>query len=368
MSYQDALPYAQLIEDSRTEVGQLMTSARPREDKAWNYLRPLKGRREYMRFDEVAPNTYELIVLDGLPSKVASNSHDPPNSFHTSDTFSPHTSIPDAWKYLGRIDDRITLVNGEKVLPITIENQIRDNEYVHECWVVGIGRALPGIMIVPSTHAEGLTKEQILEKVWPSIQTANSRVEGFSQISKEMTEILPIGTDYPQTDKGTMIRARTYVKFAKEIDDLYHRFENGTGTKLTLSQEELENWLLNAFKERMGTNIALDADTDLYAAGVDSLQAISIFGLIKREIDVGDGEVVQNVVFEQPTIKSLTAHLYSLRTGETFETKDEISVMRGLIEKYSVFEQHRPGTSKVTKECIVSESRPAGISTIHQQN
>ena len=332
-----------------------MTSIRPHTDLAWNYVRPIEGRKQYMQFNLVAPDTYELVVLDGLPSKVVSNSDDPPNSFHTSDTFTPHSVIPNAWKYIGRLDDRITLFNGEKVLPVSIEHQVRANDYVQECWVFGIGRALPGIMIVPSRNAARLSKAQVLEKVWPSIQAANSRAEGFSQISREMTEILDFGTEYPCTDKGTMIRAKTYVKFSSEIDEIYKRFENGpaeTGGRLALGVEDLGQWLQLAFMEITG-NEKLEVDADLFAAGVDSLQAITIYGLIKRELDVGSGVVGQNVVFEYPSIKSLAEHLYSLRTGEKVAVKDEIAIMADLIEKYSTFPQHRPGTSKVSKETIV---------------
>jgi acyl carrier protein len=332
-----------------------MTSHRARDDLAWNYVRPIKACRPFMQFDLIAPNTYELVVLDGLPSKVATNSDDPPNSFHTSDTWCPHPTINDAWKYIGRLDDRITLVNGEKVLPISMEHQVRTNEYVHECWIFGIGKALPGIMIVPSAKAEGLSTTEIFETIWPSIQAANGHVEGFSQISKEMVTILDIGTEYPSTDKGTMIRAKTYVKFAEQIEDTYIRFENGPVDRaelLTLGIEELENWLANAFSE-LGVN-KLDASTDLFAAGVDSLQAITVFGLIKRELDVGSAIVGQNVVFEYPSVSNLAQHLFSLRTGEDISVKDELTLMADLIEKYSTFATHQPSTSEPEKETIVS--------------
>lgn len=80
----------------------------------------------------VSDDLYELVVLDGYKSKVVSNSDDPPRSFHSNDLFSPHPIIPDAWKHIGRIDDRVTLVNGEKVLPLPIEGRIRSDRLVSE--------------------------------------------------------------------------------------------------------------------------------------------------------------------------------------------------------------------------------------------
>ena len=101
--------------------------------------------------------------------KVTSNSDDPPNSFHTRDTFLKHPTLPNAWKYLGRIDDRVTLVNGEKVLPIPIEHRIRQSIYVKDNLVFGVGRAIPGLIIVPSEECQGMDKKYILDLVWPDI-------------------------------------------------------------------------------------------------------------------------------------------------------------------------------------------------------
>ncbi|RDW71704.1 hypothetical protein BP5796_07738 [Coleophoma crateriformis] len=340
-----------------TEIGQVLTSFRPREtDKAWNYLRSFPGKEQYLKFERRSPDSFELIALDGLPTKVVSNSDNPPNSFHTSDLFRPHPTIPNAWKYLGRSDDRITLLNGEKVLPIPFEHQVRSNEFVQECWMFGVGRALPGLMIIASENARDMSKEEILERVWPSITEANSQAEGFGQVSKEMVEILPVGTEYPCTDKGTMIRAKVYKKFESEFESLYKRFEDGshdgTTVRKILSMKELQDYLLDGFVSKFGFK-DLEIDTDLFAAGVDSLQAITIWGLIRRELDLGAGTVGQNVVFEHPSIRALAAHLYSLRTGESVVVKDEITLMSELIEKYSDFTPHVPGDSAIEKECVI---------------
>jgi hypothetical protein len=287
-----------------------------------------------MRFIACGRDAYELVILDGLPSKVVSNSDDPPKSFHTSDTWTPHPSIPDAWKYLGRIDDRITLVNGEKCLPISFEHLVRENDLVKECWVFGIGRSIPGIMIVPSEKAASLRQEEIFDRIWPSIESANARIERFSQISKQMVEILPMGTEYPSTDKGTMIRAKTYKKFASKIDSIYDRFEKGlVGDDVhrhVLDLQELQNYLIDVFRHRIAV-AEVGTDTDLFAVGVDSLQAITVWGMIKRELDLGSGELRQNSVFEYPSVRSLAGHPYALRVGEAGHVKDEIDICSPLI-------------------------------------
>jgi hypothetical protein len=51
---------------SSTEMGQLMTSFRPAEDKAWNYVRPLPKVEPYIHMAPRGPNIFECVVLDGL--------------------------------------------------------------------------------------------------------------------------------------------------------------------------------------------------------------------------------------------------------------------------------------------------------------
>jgi hypothetical protein len=340
-------------------MGQLMTSHRPAGDKAWNYMRPFPAVEPYIRMVPQSPDAYECVVLDGLPTKVVSNSSDPPNSFHTSDTWSPHPTIPNAWKYLGRIDDRVTLVSGEKVLPIHYEHQIRQNELVQDALVFGVGRAFPGLLVVPSTKTAGMSKSELLDSLMPVIEEANKRVEKFSHISRKMVRILDIDADYPRTDKGTMIRAACYKKFADLIDSLYVRFdqhdEETDSERLTLDLPALEPYLLGVFNDKLGAK-NVEPGTDFFEAGIDSLQAITARGHMMRQLDLGSNVLGQNVVFDFPNIQSLARHLFSLQTGTTTEQRDDLEIMAELIEKYSSFPERVPGTKTADGDTIVSPS------------
>lgn len=84
---------------------------------------------------------------------MTSNSNDPPNSYHTSDLFIPHPVIKNAWKPIGRLDDRITLLNGEKVLPLAIEGRITQHKYVREAVVFGVDRSVPGLLLFKGANA-----------------------------------------------------------------------------------------------------------------------------------------------------------------------------------------------------------------------
>lgn len=316
----------------------------------------------------VGENIFELVVLDGLRSKVASNSDDPPNSFHTKDTFSPHPSLPNAWKYLGRIDDRVTLVNGEKVLPVPYEHHIRQHPLVKEAVVFGIGKDVPGLLIIPSDQAQDMAKEYLKETLLPTVQEANSKAEAFGRVFPEMIEILDSETQYPKTDKGTIIRAAFYREFADVISAIYDRFEAAQvagpqAGKRLLTEQEAVKLIVDLFQRKLGI-ADLQSATDFFEAGVDSLQATTIRAQIMREVDLGGRSLGQNVVFEYPTAELLAKHICSDRVGSLDRINDEIGAMKDLIDKYSDFSPRISGTIQPPAETVVRE--PPSVVIYHR--
>jgi nucleoside-diphosphate-sugar epimerase len=349
-----------------TETGQIMTSFRPPGDNEWQYMRLHRPVADHTLMDEIATGVFECVGLDGLPSKGPSNSKppysnkNPPNSFRTADLFTRHPDPRKSnfYKYLSRLDDRITLVNGEKVLPIPIEGRVRQEELVREAVVFGFERTVPGMLIFRSgEHGTRLSDQEFLDEVWPAVEAANIRAETFSQIPKDLVVIKKQDQVYPKTDKGTFIRAQVYQQFAEDISQAYKHFEAGNSQAggLQLDISGLQDWLLSKFREDLGIPLA-DAETDIFSAGVDSLQTTRIWRTIKKELDLGESgrTMSQNIVFEKGNINALATYLYSLRTGEDIPEKDdEIQVMRDLIEKYSSFTQHFPFTSKYPEGQVV---------------
>ncbi|KAI1290578.1 hypothetical protein F5Y03DRAFT_378175 [Xylaria venustula] len=325
-----------------TETGRLMNSSRPPGDRYWNYLRLLPPARPFVLMDEISPGLYECVALDGLKSKSTVNSDDPPGSFRTRDLFAPHPTEPGLWKYVCRLDDRFTLINGEKVLPISIEGRIRQEECVKEAVVFGEGKSYPGALVFRADAAAHMSDEDFLKKVWPAVEAANSRAETFSRIPKELVVVLPADATFPRTDKGTFIRVPTYGQFKREIESAYEKFENEKGGTLLLSGQELEAFLLRGLKEHIG--VELSAEDEFFASGVDSLQCIQMWNLIKRELDLGGNgpKLSQNVLYETGNARTLARHLERLRSGEE-SSRDELGKMQELIDAYSSFKPHNRG-------------------------
>lgn len=86
--------YPWLMLMHNTETGQLMTSYCQSGDKAWKYLRPSHSLEPFLRWEPMGQGIYELVFLDGWPSKVASNR--PDGAYATKDLITPDPTIPSA--------------------------------------------------------------------------------------------------------------------------------------------------------------------------------------------------------------------------------------------------------------------------------
>lgn len=318
-----------------------MTSFRPSGDKAWNYVRVPESFKPYISFEMRSPGVYELIALEGLLSKVASNR--PDGSYATKDLFTPHASISNAWKYFARLDDTIVLMNGEKLTPTAFEQSIRHNRYVREAVIFGSGKDRVGMLIIPSTATPDFSPKIAQDSITAAIEQANVDMPAYGQVSWEMVKILPLGTEFPRTDKGTVIRAAFYRAFETQIDEIYESSERQSGD-LCLSELELRTYIrteLALILPQM-TSRPLRDDTDLFSVGVDSLQAIRLRSVISKNIQTNGLPLGSNIIFDHPSIASLATELFRLRTGGLSKVPSVMDQMDELISKYSKFEPHVP--------------------------
>ena len=327
-----------------TEYGFLGASiGRPKDDKAWNYVRPAPPMLKNIFRRPVSEGAFEFIFLKDYPGRVVSNSNDPPESFHSKDIFTPHSSIPGAWKYLCRLDDRVTLVNGEKVLPLPIEGRIRQNALVREAVVFGVSKSIPGLLLFRANIAKDLSNEQYLDKIWPTIEVANRHAESFSTIGRDMVVPLPANVPIATTDKGSIIRAQVYKAFQKEIDDAYTRLDEHHEGTMKLGLPDLKEYLLALGQQTIGPHLK-DTHEDLFTLGMNSLQAIQMRGAILRDLHLGGNgkKLSQNVVFEQGNIANLAKRLDDLRFSRSSENEKPIETLKSLISKYSVTASFEP--------------------------
>jgi acyl-coenzyme A synthetase/AMP-(fatty) acid ligase len=336
-----------------TEVGQLMTSFRDhREDKGWEWMRVPPHLKPYLSMELRGPNLYECCVSDGWTSKVATNRDD--GSYATKDLFEPHPTIPDAWKYYARLDDTIALENGEKANPLLVEGVIRQNHNVAEAVVFGAGKPRLGAFIIPA-ETSSLQDGEIIDAVMPKIEEMNGSMPAYSQLSKEMVKVLPRNVDYRRTDKGTVIRAAFYRDFSKQIDEAYVDKQSGT---MVMARAELLQFLQKEMQKRVSLKqgTSLDENADLFALGVDSLQAIQVRSFILQHLKVDGKKLCRNFVFDFPTLGKMADEIIRLQSGgperNVVGIEEQISAM---IEKYADFPQHVPVANPADGKYIVSD-------------
>ncbi|PLB54581.1 acetyl-CoA synthetase-like protein [Aspergillus steynii IBT 23096] len=317
------------------------TMRRAKGDDSWNFIRIYANIRDNVVMKDIGDGLYECVYLKGHPALSTSNSDDPaPGSWHSKDVFMPHASIPDVWKYVTRIDDRITLVNGEKVLPLPIEGRIREDELVREAVVVGVDRTIPGLLVFRAPAGDDMPEDDYLDAIWPAIADANTRAEGFSQITREMVALIPSNVAYPQTDKRSIIRAQVYRQFAEQIESMYTRLDGEQEGLLLLDLPGLEACLQTIFHDIVGVAVE-SLETDLFTAGVDSLKAIQMRRVIQKTIALNGHTLPQNIVYTKGNIRRLAGYLHALVNQTEKVVDDKETSVATLIERYSRFQEHK---------------------------
>ncbi|KAJ5627262.1 hypothetical protein N7528_004689 [Penicillium herquei] len=353
-----------------TEAGLVAESlSRPEGDPYWNYLKFFDNIQPYVWMKPIDDSLYECVYLAGHPALTTSNSNEPPGSFHSKDVFTPHPTIPNRWKYASRLDDRITLVNGEKVLPLPIEGSIKQHPLIHDAVVVGIGKAVPGLLVFQTQHAQKMypSEEEYLDEIWEAINEANSCAENFSQISRDMIAVLPYDSPVPRTDKGSMIRARVYQQYAELIESIYDRDEESEG-EIQLSTDETETLLMQLCQNDLGICLS-GSEANFFSEGVDSLKAIHLRRLILHNFQIPKDTFPRNAVYEAGCVSKLAEHICALQSGENLITEEgQVSAMSELIQKYSTFQQHIPCDVKASNQAIIltGATGSIGAHTLHE--
>jgi len=329
-----------------TEVGQLMTSNRPAGDKEWNWLRPPEALLPFLRWTQHG-DAYECVIADGWKSKVVSNQ--PDGSYATRDLFVRHPTKTDRFKYVGRLDDWLALVNGEKINPVQFEQTVLTDSRVAEAVVFGAGQVAAGLVIVAAKGYDGVSEDEFIKLVQPTIDVANARAEAYAKIDREHIRVMRAEAinDCPKTDKGTVIRAAFYKKFEALIKSVYEDAERATGGHLELDRDGTVTWLKKTVAEILDRDEAKAApiaeDTDFFTLGLDSLGAYRVFSRIVKTLDLGPraSEVAGNVCFEYPNVAALASYLSALRSGGSFTKRGELDEMQALIDRYGAFSPQR---------------------------
>ncbi|KAI5465198.1 NRPS-like enzyme [Mariannaea sp. PMI_226] len=348
-----------------TEVGHVGKSVCENRRDSWAYIRPYAHTQAHISFQKVSEDLYESVYLKSHPALLGSE------DFRSGDLFTPHPTIPNAWKFVARRDDRVTLSNGEKFFPFAMESTIRSNPFVLDALIVGNNRPVPGLLVFRTEEARQMVEEDFIDAIWTDVKHANALVDNFAHLTRDMIVSIPPAVDYPKTDKHNIIRAACQAAFESQIENLYTRWNDGNisewrvGQKLELDVMQLERFIMDIFKTH--ANITLrDVTQDFFAAGVDSLRAIQVRNLLSKYLKLG--WLPTNLIYDARTTEGLARALLSDSTVAEPEVQDwrkDIERMKSFIQEFSRFNDWVQGAEPMPAEDTVLLTGATGAIGAH---
>ncbi|KAL8769234.1 MAG: hypothetical protein Q9209_004735 [Squamulea sp. 1 TL-2023] len=309
-----------------SEMGNVPTEVIDAED--WEYLKfsPMLG----YQMRHYSDNLFELCFqrqphLD-LFQSVFSTFPDR-EEYCTSDLYSEHATKLDLWKYEGRADDVLTLTNGEKVNPVTMENIIGAYPDVRSVLVVGQGRFQTALLVeAKEPPLSSASKAAFIGLLWPTVEMANKQCDFHAKIARDLILFTIKEKPFSRAGKGTVQRRVTVDAYQKEIDELFEVFEqliNPSQLQKTTSKQtadpqllpnatvadpkELEDWLRRLICKTTGWP-SLNFDSDFFQMGMDSLQVIGVVRGINAEASAAAGSIMPvtaTAVYSNPSVSRL---------------------------------------------------------------
>jgi hypothetical protein len=219
---------------------------------------------------------------------------------------------------------------------------------IHDAVVFGMNHAYIGVLIIP---ASGTDQDTVRALAWDLVDSVNATVSSHAKVpSSDMIVILPPGSQFSKSSKGTVQRTLVYKAHEDVITAAYQRFETGSSTEglhfMPSSPEDTEDYVLSVIRDVVrssasgskGASSPLSADTDLFGFGVDSLQSARIRNRLQSDVDLRGGELSANVVYEHATPRRLAALVFAMsqgRLGQLDAADDDHSLMLALVNKYA---------------------------------
>jgi nucleoside-diphosphate-sugar epimerase len=324
-------------------------------DGDWMWTRFAEDQK--LRWVPQGDETYELQILSTEYHQMAIENLPDVRGYATADVFVKHPT-KEMWRIVGRADDVIILVSGEKTVPAPMESIIGSSPLVQGVVMFGRERNQVGVLLEPRPeYAIDINDEKAVaefrNQIWPAIEEANKSSPAFSRIFKEMILITSKEKPMLRAPKGTVQRKATVNAYEAEINALYETVDasseapDGLAAPSAWTTEGLEAWLLEHARI-ISSKSSIDPQADIFAQGFDSLSVTylrnKILGALRKspdpEIKKAAAHIPINIIFENPTIQQLSAHISAIVNHTGTPGLDFIAehkqAINAVIEKYSV--------------------------------
>ncbi|QRW09275.1 AMP binding enzyme [Ceratobasidium sp. AG-Ba] len=280
-------------------------------------------------------------------------------AYRTKDLVIPHPTNKSLWRFVGRLDDQIILLNGEKVNPGPMEEEIVKSPIVLFAAMFGRERNQTGVLIdlLPAAKPRGMDaagQKELIEEIWPYIEKANAISPTHARLDKSTIVFTRDDRPLPYTPKGTVPRSATMKLYGDDIDAMYASIEKEDDSDVigpsNWTEVNVAEWLKNYIEGLLGRN--LDPKGDLFQQGLDSLTATLLSRTLKSALHhaadtniqrIGD-KIEQQTIFSNPSVEQIVQLVVGAPSDSQVTNPSEVhevalKAIKTMVEKHT---QSRP--------------------------
>lgn len=311
------------------------------------------------RMEEVEPGLYELVFpRSDFIMKILLIFHSYPqlNEYRTKDLFAKVEGHPGWWTYRGRADNWIAMSNGLKFDPKNVEDAISAHPDVSSVMLAGERRFRLCLLIeleencypeqgFGSAEEEEAWREQMLEKLWPTIDAANHTAPKFGRVPKELVLFTKKDKPFSRSPKGSIQRRLTLGYYQQAIDDLYTQSEQGLLTHglpplNSTSAEDLLPFIRELYAQTLEYE-GFGDDEDAFSRGMDSFAVATLSSRLKAALraygtpEVKLGQIGIKLLYTATTPRLLANKLSAILSDTEAEAgPGDNSEAVEMVEKY----------------------------------
>lgn len=259
--------------------------------------------------------------------------------YRTNDLYSKHATKAGLWRYQGRADDIITLTNGEKLNPVTMEHLIGKHPEVAAVIVAGQARFQTALLVEaknpPMTTSQ---RETLRRNLWPLVVEANKGCPAHGRLSIDLILFADPAKPFSKSQKGTVQRRLTLHLYEKELNGLYDAAKQGTELHLDRpnmqNARSLQEWLRISIDRVTGW--AVEGATDLFSLGVDSLQVLQLVKEINAALSKADASVEKvsaKTIYSYPTLEKLSGEIHRIAVSQASNQINQYSRVSASVEE-----------------------------------
>ncbi|KAL9052717.1 MAG: hypothetical protein Q9162_005218 [Coniocarpon cinnabarinum] len=147
----------------------------------------------------------------------------------TKDLFQKHPTKEGLWRFVGRVDDFVSLAHGPGMYVAKLEAELMLDPRIETALVGGQGRTQAFVVLSPEPtwrqEQSGKSDDEILEELWPLVEMVNRHCSEIAKLRRETTMIADADRSLPRTGKGGVARNAALGLYEDDVERLYQRLD-----------------------------------------------------------------------------------------------------------------------------------------------